>query len=290
MQIFVKNLTGQTLTLEVESSTSILDVKRKIADILYPTHDINNRIAIAFDSIRLVWSGKRLEDGRTVSDYNIQIDSTLHLVLRLQENGDMVKNHILKVFPEVDEKNVALDRKISIVLDDKISDVNIEKVLSVNAILRENPDSDNMKARRIERKIDGETLWDSNSTTSSILVCVPDMPLPQEATIEVSILSEYLINEQSMRLFTDYEFSFSTQKLDKIQIVLQQDDHTDKRKKVTFNRDCGLYAELRILVMERFELQLKDIKKITFLNEGVVIEDESDAFQLREGDIVCVHT
>jgi len=92
MQLFVKTLTGKTVTIDVEEGESIEDVKAKIAE----------KEGIPPEQQRLIFGGQQLQDGKTIDDYDVGDDSTLHLVLRLRGGPKIIPSS----YKEVDSKFV----------------------------------------------------------------------------------------------------------------------------------------------------------------------------------------
>ena len=99
MQLFVKTLTGKTVSIEVEEGESIEDVKAKIAE----------KEGIPPEQQRLIFGGQQLQDAKTLDDYDVGDDATLHLVLRLRGGpsaSSLAKKALGKDSFEVDENFV----------------------------------------------------------------------------------------------------------------------------------------------------------------------------------------
>ena len=116
MQIFVKNLDGQTLTLILEATDTIDNVKAKLLQDERVQKELRKDDVVA--DLRLLFKGKQLEDEHTIGDYNIQKVDTLHLVLRLR--GGMPKKGVRKVFKA--EKMAAVTSKALFSVSQELQD------------------------------------------------------------------------------------------------------------------------------------------------------------------------
>ena len=258
MRIHVRTLTNKTFTLDVPGGGDVNDV-------MYAIKAHQN---IVPDQQRVVFRGSQLDAGRTLASYDIKDGDTMHLVLRLRGNGDMVDNKIITTFPPQGSTGIPPTTTISAQLR-PVPKVEPGLLFQVEYMSDREPGY---------KRVLGTTSYDQATRTASFM---PQTRLPADTRFRVWVLG------RAVGCYGDFVFVFKTGPDEPIRLRLQLQPSEVVDAVLS---EFTLLALLR-LCGETFRCQPADIARVAcVVRPGfeVEINDDADVAALRNGDMLEV--